>query len=85
MLMNLIGFVIETNWSYNRSIITYRNPNTNAVGVFHCIKLFYGTLQRGGSIEIEIEEIEIEIEIEVAMMYIYAYVYVCRSSSSSSM
>ena len=38
MLMNLIGFVIE-NLSYNWSIITYRNSNTNSVGVFHCIKL----------------------------------------------
>ena len=38
MLMNLIGFVIE-NLSYNWSIITYRNSNTNAVEVFHCIKL----------------------------------------------
>ena len=38
MLMNLIGFVIE-NLSYNWSIITYRNSNTDAVGVFHCINL----------------------------------------------
>ena len=38
MLMNLIGFVIE-NLSYNWSINTYRNSNTNSVGVFHCIKL----------------------------------------------
>ena len=38
MLMNLIGFVIE-NSSYNWSIITYQNPNTNAVGVLHCIKI----------------------------------------------
>ena len=38
MLMNLIGFVIE-NLSYNWSIITHRNSNTNAVVVFHCIKL----------------------------------------------
>ena len=38
MLMNLIGFFIE-NLSYNWSIITYRNSNTDAVGVFHCINL----------------------------------------------
>ena len=38
MLMNLIGFVIE-NLSYNWSISTYKNLNTNAVGIFHCIKL----------------------------------------------
>ena len=38
MLMNLIGFDIE-NLSYNWSIITYRNSNTNSVRVFHCIKL----------------------------------------------
>ena len=47
---NLIGFVIE-NLSYNWSIITYRNSNTNSVGVFHCIKLIYGTLQRRGTCE----------------------------------
>ena len=40
MLMNLIGFDIE-NLSYNWSIITYRNSNTNAVGVFHCIILVW--------------------------------------------
>ena len=34
MLMNLIGFVIE-NLSYNWSIITYRNSNTNAVVLFY--------------------------------------------------
>ena len=45
---NSIGFVIE-NLSYNWSIITYRNSNTNSVGVFHCIKLIYGTLQRRGT------------------------------------
>ena len=45
---NLIGFVIE-NLSYNWSIIIYRNSNTNSVGVFHCIKLIYGTLQRRGT------------------------------------
>ena len=50
MLMNLIGFGIET-LSYNWSIITYRNSNTNAIGVFHCIKIIYGTLQRGGTCE----------------------------------
>ena len=38
MFMNLIGIVIES-LSYNWSISTYRNSNTNAVGVFHCIKL----------------------------------------------
>ena len=37
MLMNLICFVIE-NLSYNWSIITYQNSNTNAVEVFNCIK-----------------------------------------------
>ena len=47
---NLIGFVIE-NLSYNWSIIIYRNSNTNSVGVFHCIKLIYGTLQRRGTCE----------------------------------
>ena len=40
MLMNLIGFVIE-NSSYNWSIITYRNSNTNAVGIFHWIILVW--------------------------------------------
>ena len=39
---NLIGFVIE-NLSYNWSIITYRNSNTNSIGVFHCIKLNLST------------------------------------------
>ena len=38
MLMNLIGFVIE-NLSYNWSIITYRNSNTNAVGIFIVLNL----------------------------------------------
>ena len=41
MMMNLIGFVIE-NSSYNWSIITHRNSNTNSVEVFHCIKLING-------------------------------------------
>ena len=37
-LMNSIGFFIE-NLSYNWSIITYRDSNTNSVGVFDSIKL----------------------------------------------
>ena len=52
MLMNLIGFVIE-NLSYNWSIITYRNSNTNAVGVFHCIKIIYGTFHLEGTCDLE--------------------------------
>ena len=42
LISNLIGFVIE-NLSYNWSIITYRNSNTNSIGVFHCIKLNLST------------------------------------------
>ena len=38
--MTSIGFVIES-LSYNWSIITHRNSNTNAVGVFHCIILVW--------------------------------------------
>ena len=38
MLMNLIGFDIE-NLSYNWSIITYRDSNTNSIEVFYSIKL----------------------------------------------
>ena len=45
-IWNLIGFVIE-NLSYNWSIITYRNSNTNSVGVFHCIKLIYDVKKIG--------------------------------------
>ena len=45
---NSIGYFIE-NLQYNWSIITYRNSNINSVGVFHCIKLIYGTLQRRGT------------------------------------
>ena len=52
MLMNLIGFVIE-NLSYNWSIITYRNSNTNSVGVFHCIKIIYGTFHLEGTCDLE--------------------------------
>ena len=52
MFMNLIGFVIE-NLSYNWSIITYRNSNTNAVRVFHCIKIIYGTFHLEGTCDLE--------------------------------